>query len=1168
MRASRRIRSPRIAHAVTFAVILLLPVLLPLSGAEVEQAEITTLSATLPKFIYGQSAIWTGTHAFLFGGESGEFTRDIVRFDPSASAASVQAFLPTQRYGTAAIWTGTYAFVFGGYACAFPRCGRTDEIVRFNPDSGEVRIMEGRLPGGEEHAAAIWNGHEAYIFANWGVWRYNVSTDTASVVLQNIGVYNPSAAWVGGFVYLFGGQDCPTPSGGCNEIRRFDPRTNVIEVLETHLPQPRWGMNAVSDGEDIILVGGTNSYPSPRDYSGEVLRFNPRDESLTAIPAMLPSDRHGMATVWTGEYMFSFGGRLESWNYLRAITRIDYEHRPAAPRWANAVEDYGEQLVEVTWPESVTRFTPVTSYVVHRAVDDENFEIIAETNSTPGFLDSTCSLLATCAYRIEAVNSRGAGPPSPPASADGSNVEPPESDADGDNLVDVDETARGTDPRDPDTDDDGLSDYHEVVVYFSDPLDADTDADGGVDGAEAHGWGTSPVDVDSDDDDVADAYDGRPRFENYAPAFNAVGDAFLVFSEEGYIDAFVDEIEEDEVDISSVLLTGSVATTTTEGPVPFALHFASLAERDENGFWSTRFPLPPGITGANAENLRLLVLDDVRNAWAYAGSFAEAIGAPSWSETFNATANATGWDTLIDHASATIAAPAAQSTLTLGLEDPSDPRVYRLNLSKANRGMSVAPAAGDSEGFVVLDAFERVESLLDPQLNGLFNVGVYTYRPKVSLEGYPTHLRGFLDGAYAHTKAELEDVRYQTGALIFGSESAAANGRVAGDFIAGMFFWGDFRDCAIRTAITDDLDADRAIIGIACMSFWIDALQFAIPQVAVTVNAATETAKQAAKLAKAIEPSFPARLLQMTQSAVEAARRGDAQGAKGLLDVATHVVKNPASAARLLHAVDGMGVDAFLRAAARRSGAIQQMEDLAGDLALAGLDAQAMQAVFRRMNTEGILRSEGNRVLSAPEKVDMMLEIHASYRKFPQGDFLEMGTTPGKLLDDLSVVGTVPGGPDFLRSAKSNGVPASGDTWKGFVEAATFIAARARSGELSVSGTFVGVEFQDEFRYGARTLPVSVDAFILKEGAARVVEIQRTAGATKVSQLDRYEKYIVSRSSHGLDRGFTSVVTTGVVYPAYWKRIEEMRDRLCPELRTCVEVVDRAGNTLSPTGLA
>lgn len=60
-------------------------------------------------------------------------------------------------------------------------------------------------------------------------------------------------------------------------------------------------------------------------------------------------------------------------------------------------------------------------------------------------------------------------------------------DSDGDGMLDVDEAIYGTDPFNPDTDQDGLGDREEVQVYGTDPLDPDTDGDSYLDGQEVAG---------------------------------------------------------------------------------------------------------------------------------------------------------------------------------------------------------------------------------------------------------------------------------------------------------------------------------------------------------------------------------------------------------------------------------------------------------------------------------------------------------------------------------------------------------------------------------------------------------------------------------------------------------------------------------------------------------
>ncbi len=95
--------------------------------------------------------------------------------------------------------------------------------------------------------------------------------------------------------------------------------------------------------------------------------------------------------------------------------------------------------------------------------------------------------------------------------------DPNDPDTDGDKLTDGDEFHL-SDPRDPDTDDDRLNDFLEVRVYGSNPRTADTDGDATTmsgfndrlrDGAELED-GTSPTLADTDGDGKLDGDDLQP----------------------------------------------------------------------------------------------------------------------------------------------------------------------------------------------------------------------------------------------------------------------------------------------------------------------------------------------------------------------------------------------------------------------------------------------------------------------------------------------------------------------------------------------------------------------------------------------------------------------------------------------------------------------------------
>ena len=79
-----------------------------------------------------------------------------------------------------------------------------------------------------------------------------------------------------------------------------------------------------------------------------------------------------------------------------------------------------------------------------------------------------------------------------------------EADYDKDGLTNSQEKALGTDPRNPDTDGDGLKDGEEVKIYRTNPLKVDTDGDGLSDFDEVMKYKTSPVKPDTDGDGLND----------------------------------------------------------------------------------------------------------------------------------------------------------------------------------------------------------------------------------------------------------------------------------------------------------------------------------------------------------------------------------------------------------------------------------------------------------------------------------------------------------------------------------------------------------------------------------------------------------------------------------------------------------------------------------------
>jgi len=163
-------------------------------------------------------------------------------------------------------------------------------------------------------------------------------------------------------------------------------------------------------------------------------------------------------------------------------------------------------------------------------------------------------------------------------------------DIDGDLLKNVEEEALNTNPYDPDTDGDGVSDYQELRIHKSDPLRADTDADGLNDYVEVIKYRTSPLLADTDGDGLSDS-DEVLEFRTNPLAQDTDGDG-LADKDELALGTNQTDIDTDKDDV------GDHAEAITHKTIPTAPDSAGdgLGDYDEIFGYRTD-PLKPDTDG-------------------------------------------------------------------------------------------------------------------------------------------------------------------------------------------------------------------------------------------------------------------------------------------------------------------------------------------------------------------------------------------------------------------------------------------------------------------------------------------------------------------------------------------------------------------------------------------
>lgn len=272
-----------------------------------KKGTLDVMSARLPTPRYLAAAAWDGRNAYLFGGTAagGSIVFDeVVRYDPSADKVEVMsARLPSARYGASAVWTGDAVLVLGGRDATV---ASLRDVLKYDPSTDTLTRMDASLPHGTYGASAIWDGQQAYVLGGWesdagnangrtldAIVRFDPATNELRVMDGRLptGRWGTTASWDGRAAYLYGGDDV---SDDLDQIVRYVPAFDTVQVLSDSLPTGRRWVAAVAHGANAYVFGGYDG-----QFLGDVLRLDTQShEPVIILPAVPAAECvAGVATV-------------------------------------------------------------------------------------------------------------------------------------------------------------------------------------------------------------------------------------------------------------------------------------------------------------------------------------------------------------------------------------------------------------------------------------------------------------------------------------------------------------------------------------------------------------------------------------------------------------------------------------------------------------------------------------------------------------------------------------------------------------------------------------------------------------------------------------------------------------------------------------------------------
>jgi hypothetical protein len=228
-------------------------------------------------------SVWTGSHLFFWGGDSGNagtYHATGWLFDPVARRWHAIAPAPLAgRSLAAAVWTGDAVIVWGGYGIG----GSTfNDGAVYDPATDTWRLLPTAPLSQRTPVATVWTGNELIV---WG------STSRDGSEVRDGAAFNPQT----------------------NRWRTIAPAPVGLNHAGWPTPSTVW------TGQEMVIVGArlddNNATTPPWSPYSTGLAYNPTTDTWGELPRVKLSPQ-ASAAVWTGS-------RVLAWDYDRRAAAYD-----------------------------------------------------------------------------------------------------------------------------------------------------------------------------------------------------------------------------------------------------------------------------------------------------------------------------------------------------------------------------------------------------------------------------------------------------------------------------------------------------------------------------------------------------------------------------------------------------------------------------------------------------------------------------------------------------------------------------------------------------------------------------------------------------------------------------------------------------------------------------